>query len=154
MREVISRTSRLASGALDYVSGYINERAREWNLPPIASIEMGYRDIFTGVRAFPALICIVRSARDIDSFSTLYHLLFGLALKGADIDLLQEDGEKFADILEDSVRADGHLGGLAIDTTGISITTDCTGGFYVVSMECDVSIDRGAFANMIEEAGP
>lgn len=151
MREVISRTSQLASGALEYVSGYINERAEDWNLPPIASTEMGYRDIFTGVRAFPALICIVRSATDVDSFTTRYHLLFGLAVKGADIDLLQQDGERFADILEDSVRADGHLGGLAIDTTGISITTDCTGGFYIVSMECDVDIDRGAFANTIEE---
>lgn len=151
MRETISRTSQVASGALDYVSGYMNDRAQSWDLPLIASVEMGYRDIFTGVRAFPALICIVRSATDVDSFTTRYHLLFGLSIKEADIDLLQEEGEKFADLLEDAVRADGHLGGMAIDTTGLSISTDCTGGFYIVSLECDVDIDRGGFANTIEE---
>ena len=151
MREVVSRSTILTNASLEYLKGYIDGNARQWGVPTIASVEMGYRDIFTGVRDFPAIIGIVRSRKEHDSFSTSYHMLYGLALKGADIDLLQEEGERYADLLEDAVRMDGHLGGIAIETTGVTVTTDCTGGFYIISLECDVLVDRGAFANQQEE---
>lgn len=145
-----SRAGVLVDGMLAYLEAKTkalidarNEAEPGLDLVQIASFEKGYRDVLTGLRAYPGLIVINRGRKSIDSYFATYRLLIGIAVKSEHADYLQRLGEAYEDILEDALLADPTLGGICIDSNGLDIANDCASGVYVISCSLEADVDRG-----------
>lgn len=120
----------------------LNELCEGLNLPEVVEFDAGYRDIFAGLREYPAMI-IVNRGRSIEPFFTTYRLLIGLVVRSEDYDQLETWGQSYEDILEIIIRDDHTLGDACLDSNSVNIDNDVVNGLYIISCEMEVQIDRG-----------
>lgn len=150
MKKEINRSNRLTAAILSFLETELEGEVARWNengaeLPLVAEFDSGYRDIFAGLREYPAVIVLNRGREDRGSFSTEYKILIGLVLKSEDLEQLENWGQSYADILEDVIRSNPSLGGACLDVNNFRLNTDCVSGIFVISVEINVELDRGGF---------
>ncbi len=136
-----------------YLKQSFSDLVTQWNdahegetLTDIMEWDRGYRDILAGLREYPAVLLIEKGRAFLDTYTTRHTLVIGLAYTCDDRDMLQAHGDAYLDILEESVRADWHLGDSCLDVVSYDIDTDVISGVYVAACTLSIDIDRGGFA--------
>lgn len=144
------RTNDLFLKVLERLRDDINAEIEEHNertddvLPGIADIDVGYRDVLTGLRCYPSLLVMELSRDCSDAYFTTYSVNFCIAHHGDDIDELQREGSALLDCLEDALRGDHSLGGLVFDVRNMRPEIGVVSGTYVAAMSADVVVDLGS----------
>lgn len=148
------RTTDIFQEILERLQGNINAEIIEYNsshgdcLPIIADVEVGYRDVLTGLRCYPCLL-VMELSRDCSiAYTTTYNVSICLAHHCDDINQLQREGSALLDCLEDSIRGDHTLGGLVLDVENIRPEVGVVSGTYVAAINADIIVDLGSVYGM------
>lgn len=146
-----NRTYNLLRRIAETLTEKVNDKVEEFNeeygtdLPLIAETDTGFRDVLTGLRTYPALLVAERGRDASSAYFTDYSLSIAIALRGDDMDLLQQEGTAVLDCLEDVLREDHTLGGLVLEAKGISPEIGVVSGVYIASVQTTVTVDLGSF---------
>lgn len=149
------RTHSLLSKVLNHLKSTMDQLITDWNevnpdekLPFIAETDIGFRDVVTGLRSYPAL-CIAQTGRDTsEPYLTDYDLNVCIAVRGSDIDELQRMGYDLMDCLEDAIRSDHTLGGCAVDSLIESPGCGVVSEVFVAAFVLRVRVNLGSFGGM------
>ena len=149
------RTHKLLSKVMNYLSGKMMEIITDWNeenpdekLPFIAETDIGFRDVVSGLRSYPAM-CIAQTGRNTsEPYMTDYDLNVCIAVRGSDIDELQRMGYDLMDCLEDAMRADHTLGGCAVDSAIQAPSCGVVSEVFIAAFELEVRVNLGPFGGM------
>ena len=145
-----SRVDQLFDKLKAYLKPTLEEAVAERNsddpdlyLENIKEWDRGYRDVLAGLSEYPAILFIVSSRSQLDSFTVRYSAEISIALKGNEN--LAEQGEAYTDILWDAVVADCHLGETCLDSSDLVIETGMIGSVFLVVATVDLEVDEGGF---------
>lgn len=144
----MSSVNRLVKALQEYFNNYFESAIQTFpdlNLQNIALWQSGFTGVLSGLQTYPGAILLVQRRSISDSFTTSFSCVLGIGLSADDPNYLEEMGNAWEDILEESIRADYHLGESVLDTNEISIESSCTGNVYVIQMAFTVQIDIGGF---------
>lgn len=141
-----------ADNILTWLDSAINAAIAEHNtqegalqLDPIAQSETGFRDVVTGLRAYPAL-CVAEISRDCaDAYISKLRMSYAIALRGDDADELNRQGDAMVDILENVLREDHRLGGNALDSSNLTIDRATVSGVYVIAAGEMVNVENAEY---------
>ena len=132
--------------------GKINELDTDINLQDIVLWQSGFNGVTAGLTAYPGCLILVNNRTLVDAYTTSYSMVIGIGLTADDPDYLERIGRYWEDILEDSIRADWHLGGAVLDTDiGVRFESDCTSNVYVIQAQLTCQVDLGGFVYQEEE---
>ena len=152
MKKLVSRTSKLLDAVDAFLMKALASRCEEWNgkdetlgLPAILQCHHGYCEPMNGLTVYPSLILIVQGRESGDAFFVTYNMTIGIAIKCDDSATLVRWGEAYEDILEDVVDSDHSLGKAVLDVNGQEMNKDLSSGTYLITLDCNVSVDRGGY---------
>lgn len=150
-----NRTQHLLYKLVGYLRDSINSKIFAWNdihteysLPEIAEVDVGYRDVLTGLRFYPALLVAESGRNCSEPYFTTYTLNFCIAHHNDDIDALQREGASLLDCFEDVIREDTTLGGNVLDISNITPEVSVVSGTYVAAIGITATVDLGSFDGM------
>lgn len=116
------------------------------HLPHIRSWASGYRSIVSGMDSYPGCILVVDRKVMADPYSVIFDLGIALGVSDDDPDTQEELIHIYADMLEDCVRSDWHLGGVALDVAnGWEITYGYVQGVALAMATLSCEVDLGGF---------
>lgn len=116
------------------------------SLPHISSWASGYRAVISGMDSYPGCIVVVDGKTMVDPYVTAFDV--GIALGVSDDDpLIQEElVQIYADMLEDCIRGDWHLGGAALDVdNGWTVDFGYVQGVSLALAKLKCQVDLGGF---------
>ncbi|MBQ3730026.1 MAG: hypothetical protein IJS84_09250 [Spirochaetales bacterium] len=150
-----NKTYSILCGIAEHLKDHINEMVEAWNeshpsepLPTISETDIGFRDVVSGLRSYPAL-CIAESGRDSSqAYFTTFDLNICIAVRNDDIDELQRIGYGLADCLEDAFREDCRLGDLVTDSSMGHPETGVVSGVFIFAVPANIVVDLGSFGGM------
>jgi hypothetical protein len=133
---------------LDVIKETANERIAQINsdkglsIEPIQEIDIGYKDILTGLRNYPALVLLEKRRVTDDYWFTQFNLLLGFAFKSGMPEQMLEFGQYYKDIIEWAIISDHTFGGVCLDSNNMTMEDAYTSDIYVISTEFTVTCDR------------
>lgn len=129
-----------------YLKQAFSERAEKSGIADIKTWDRGWNAVLSSLSDYPACLTFVDSKKLRDCYTTSYSLVIGIAVTGDDSDELERLGNIWADILEDAVRSDWHLGGACLDSsTGAEISFGVTEGIFCIWMRLNCDVDIGGY---------
>ncbi len=128
-----------------YLKSAFSERAEELGIEDIATWDRGWNSVLSSLSAYPACLTFIDSKSLKDCYTTEYSLIIGIAVTSDDDEELEELGNAWADILEDSIRADWHLGEACLDSSAGEISFGVTKGIYCIWMRLECAVDIGGY---------
>ena len=148
------RTNELLYKVIETLKDDVNAQIEEYNaeysdnIPLIAEIDVGLRDVVNGLRSYPALLISEDSRDSSDAFLTTHSVSICLALHHDDIDELQREGTALTDCLEIAVRADPTLDGLVLDVQNMNTELGIVSNTFIAAMSADLVVDLGSLYGM------
>lgn len=133
----------------------MNTTITEWNsehtsdtIPLIAESDVGYKDVLTGLRFYPALL-VTEGARNISRpYFCTYTFSFCIAHREDDITDMQKHGEALLDCFEDTIRKDTTLNNLVVDCSNMQVDIGVVSGVYVAAINLNAEVDLGSYDGM------
>lgn len=139
-------TDRFLDKVQEYLKESFSKRAKDCGIPDIAVWDRGWNAALDSMTAYPACLTFVDSKKLIDPYTTQYYLVTGIAVSADDSNSLDELGNIWCDILEDTIRADWHLGGACLDCSfDIDISIGVSQGVFVIWTRILCSVDIGGY---------
>lgn len=128
-----------------YLKSAFSERAEELGIEDIVTWDRGWNSVLSSLSAYPAALTFIDSKTLKDCYTTEYSLIISIAVTSDDDEELEELGNLWADILEDSIRSNWHLGGACLDSSAGEISFGVTKGIYCIYMRLDCDVDIGGY---------
>ena len=139
-------TDEFISRVQDYLKEAFSERAKEAGIEDIRTWDRGWNAVLSSMSSYPACLTFVDGKKLSDCYTTSYALVIGIAVTGDDNDELERLGNTWADILEDTVRSDWHLGSSCLDSSlGAEISFGVTEGIFCIWMRIECNVDIGGY---------
>lgn len=139
-------TDRFLDKVQAYLKSSFSERAEALGTADIALWDRGYNSVLDSMTSYPACLTFIESKTLSDITVTDYSLVIGIGVTADDNDTLDELGNIWCDILEDTIRSDWSLGGACLDTSmQIDIRLGVGNGVYVIYTVLKCSVDIGGF---------
>ncbi len=139
-------TDRFIDKVQSYLKESFTKRAGELGICDIAIWDRGYNAVLDSMTSYPACLTFIESKSLTDITITDYSLVIGIGVAADDNDTLDELGNAWCDILEDSIRSDWSLGGACLDTAmQTEIRLGAGKGIYVIYTILKCSVDIGGF---------
>ena len=124
----------------------INEENPDIHLPDIALWQYGYSGVLSGLSHYPGCIVFINGRTLKDPYTTEFSLVIGIGITADSPDYLDQLGQLWEDILEDSIRSDWSLGGACLDTDiGVNFKTDSVNNVYLIQVQLACQVDIGGF---------
>lgn len=135
---------------IDKVQAYLKEsfskRAEAMGIKDIVIWDRGFNAVIDSMTSYPACLTFIDSKTLEDITVTKYSLVIAIGVSADDDESLDEAGNAWCDILEDTIRSDWSLGKACLDTTmQIDIRLGVGKGVYVIYTQLDCSVDIGGF---------
>lgn len=132
----------------DYLQIRLNEKIANFSLKNDCQLEkikefsIGYKDILTGLRDYPAIIILENKREICDNYFNRLYLLVGFAFNTSDKEQLIEFGQYYKDIIQECLLEDNTFGGLCIDSNNLIMEDGYTSDVFVISSEFNIDIER------------
>ncbi len=145
-------TEEFLTAVETYLKAAFSSRAGSIKVKDIVSWKKGHSTDLYSMDEYPAVLLSVDKKNLKDIYTTTFSLSVGIAIKAEDETFLDELGNIWSDILEDSIRSDWHLGEACLNTkSGSDIQIAVKSGILVISTTLICDVDIGGF--VYENAG-
>lgn len=145
-------TDRFLDKVQEYLKASFSKRAEAMGVKDIVLWDRGYNAVIDSMTSYPACLTFIDSKTLEDITVTRYSLVIAIGVSADDDETLDELGNTWCDILEDSIRSDWSLGKACLDTSmQIDIKLGVGKGVYVIYTEIDCSVDIGGFVYGYDE---
>lgn len=138
-------TDRFINAVQTFLEKEFTKRATALHLEDIKTWDRGWNSSLNSMDQYPACLTFVESKSLVDCYTTEFAISIGLAVT-ADDNLLDELGNVWSDVLEDTIRSDWHLGGACLDSSFNSqISFGVAQGIYCIWLRLKCLVDIGGY---------
>jgi hypothetical protein len=138
----MSEIETLEKNIITFFKNRLVPAATAAGLPVIQEFDHGLRDVYVGLRSYPAMIVVDESTDDTNEqcYST-HHITGAIVLKSDDVSQLTDWANQYRELMEKMVRKYWDFDGAVNEVKNLKLKTSPADGIIIIDFDFDVDVD-------------